>query len=114
MNEKRQAPRIKTDINLLSIYSNLSTDSHISNMSVNGAFIESSWPLPINAELDLHIQLPDDNEILSTDARVVWNHYERTSALDGMGVQFTNINPKQQQKVAAFIEKNCRKDMGNN
>ena len=113
MIEKRQTPRIETDLSLISISSNLSTDSHITNMSVSGAFIESSWPLPINAELDLHMQLPDDPEILSTDARVVWNHYERKSALDGMGIQFTNINPKQQQKVAAFIERNRQSDMGN-
>jgi c-di-GMP-binding flagellar brake protein YcgR len=113
MIEKRQTPRIKTDLRLLSISSNLSTDSHITNMSVSGAFIASSWPLLINSELDLHIQLPDDPDIMSADARVVWNHYERKSALDGMGVLFTNIHPKQQQKLAAFIEKNRQADMGN-
>jgi hypothetical protein len=106
MIEKRITQRIETDLGLISISSNLSTDSHITNMSVSGAFIESSWPLPINAELDLHIQLPDDLEIMSTDARVVWNHYERNTTLDGMGILFTNINPKQQQKLADFIEQN--------
>ena len=114
MIEKRQTQRIETDLDLISISSDLSTDSHITNMSVSGAFIESSWPLPINSELDLHIQLPDEHEIMSADARVVWNHYERKHDLDGMGILFTNIHPKQQQRLAAFIEKNRQSDMGNN
>jgi len=104
MIEKRQTPRIETDLSLIAISSNLSTDSHITNMSVTGAFIEGSWPLQINAEFDLHILLPDDREVISTDAQVVWNHYERKATLDGMGIRFTNINSKQKQRLAAFIE----------
>lgn len=114
MLENRQTLRIETDLRPISITANLNTDSHITNMSVNGLFIATSKPLPINYELDVHVKLPDYPEIMSADARVVWNNSQGDTALDGMGILFTHIHPKQQQKLAAFIEQNRQSNMGNN
>jgi uncharacterized protein (TIGR02266 family) len=108
MEDKRQAPRIDTNLKFISCSSGLSTDSRITNMSATGAFIETSKPLPDGTELDLHLQLPDEDEIMSIDARVVWIKSNGCSALAGMGIQFTNILPEHQEKLAAFIEQNCQ------
>jgi len=110
MIEKRRAPRIETDLRFISCSSGISTDAHITNMSATGAFIETSEPLPIDAKLDLHLQLPDDSEIMSIDARIVWAKSVCCAASTGMGIQFTNILPKHQKKLAAFIEQNCQKN----
>jgi len=104
MYEHRQAPRIETDLRFISCTSGICTDSRITNMSVGGAFIETSEPLPIDAELDLHLQLPGDSEIMSIDACVVWTKSLYCAASAGMGIQFKKILPKHQQKLAAFIE----------
>lgn len=104
MYENRQAPRIETDLRFISCTSGICTDSRITNMSVGGAFIETSEPLPIDAELDLHLQLPGDSEIMSIDACVVWTKSVCCAASAGMGIQFKKILPKHQQKLAAFIE----------
>ena len=104
MYEKRQAPRIETDLRFISCTSGICTDSRITNMSVGGAFIETSEPLPIDAALDLHLQLPGDSEIMSIDACVVWTKSICHAASAGMGIQFKKILPKHQQKLAAFIE----------
>jgi uncharacterized protein (TIGR02266 family) len=106
MYENRQAPRIETDLRFISCSSGICTDSRITNMSVGGAFIETSQPLPIDAELDLHLQLPGDSEIMSIDACVIWTKSICCAASAGMGIQFKKILPKHQQKLAAFIEKN--------
>lgn len=79
-------------------------------MSTTGAFIETSEPLPINAELDLHLQLPDDSEIMSLDARVIWTKSFCSAAAAGMGIKVTNILPRHQEKLATFIEQNCQPD----
>jgi c-di-GMP-binding flagellar brake protein YcgR len=73
-------------------------------MSTTGAFIETSEPLPADAELDLHLQLPGDSDIISIDARAVWTKSVCFAASAGMGVHFTNILPKHQEKLASFIE----------
>jgi uncharacterized protein (TIGR02266 family) len=112
MKDKRQAPRIDTNLKFISCSSGLSTDSRITNMSDTGAFIETSLPLPDGTELDLHLQLPDDDEIMSIDARVVWIKSNSCSASAGMGIQFTNILPKHQKKLAAFIEQNYQPSNG--
>jgi Tfp pilus assembly protein PilZ len=110
MYEKRQAPRIETDLRFISCSSGICTDSRITNMSVSGAFIETSKPLPIDVELDLHLQLPGDSEIMSIDACVVWTKSVCCAASAGMGIQFKKILPKHQQKLAAFIEQNREAD----
>jgi len=112
MQEKRQTPRIETDLSFISCSSGISTDSRITDMSTTGAFIETSEPLPIDAELDLHLQLPGDSDIMSIDARVVWTKLVCCAASAGMGIQFTNILPKHLEKLAAFIEQN-REPNGN-
>ncbi len=112
MQEKKQAPRIETDLRFISCSSAISTDSRITDISTTGAFIETSEPLPIDAELDLHLQLPDDSDIISIDARAVWTKSVCFAASAGMGVQFTNILPKHHEKLAAFIEQNYQPGSG--
>jgi uncharacterized protein (TIGR02266 family) len=111
MYESRQAPRIETDLRFISCTSGICTDSRITNMSVSGAFIETREPLPIDTELDLHLQLPGDSEIMSIDACVIWTKSICCAASAGMGIQFKKILPKHQQKLAAFIEQSL--DTGN-
>lgn len=110
MQEQRQTPRIETDLRFISCSSSISTDSRITNMSNTGAFIETNKPLPDGTELDLHLQLPDDDEIMSIDARVVWIKSNGCAASAGMGIQFTKILPKHHEKLAAFIEQNYQPD----
>ena len=113
MLEKRQTPRIETNLELLPGSSGTSTDLRITDMSSTGVFIENNDPLPINAELDLNLQLPDNPEIMSANARVVWIKSPDSNASAGMGMQFTNILPKQQKKLNDFIEHNLQLGHGN-
>jgi len=108
MKEKRLTARIETDLNFISCSSAISVNSRITNMSATGTFIKTDWPLPVDAELDLHLQLPDDPEVISVDARVVWSKPFCSASEANMGIQFTNILPKHQKKLNDFIKQNCR------
>ena len=110
MEEKRRTPRIETNLKFISCSSGLSTDARITNLSSSGAFIESSHLLPADAELAIHLQLPDDPEIMGIDALVVWTKSLSSAASAGMGIQFTNITPAHQNKLDAFIEQSLRPD----
>ena len=77
-------------------------------MSSTGVFIESNDPLPINTELDLNLQLPDNPEIISAHARVVWIKSPDSDASAGMGMRFAKILLKQQKKLNDFIEHNLQ------
>ena len=110
MMEKRQTQRIETDLGLIFSSAILGPDSRITNMSTNGAFIENNESLPINTELDLHFQLPDDPDVMSANARVVWNNPQHNTTSNGIGIEFTNILPTQRQKLANFIEHNLQQE----
>jgi Tfp pilus assembly protein PilZ len=110
MGEKRQTLRKETDLRFISCSSDISTDSCIINLSTTGAFIETTHPLPADTKLDLYLQLPDDPEIISIDARAVWTKSVCCAASAGMGIQFTNILSRHQEKLDAFIEQNCQQN----
>ena len=61
--------------------------------------------------MNLNFTLPDEYEIMSADARVVWNKTLDDECPAGIGLQFTNILPKQQEKLTNFIQASIRRDM---
>lgn len=111
MIERRRSPRVNTNLEFLSGPHIMSPDSRITNLSSNGVFIKNDEPLPVNSEINLHIHLPDEHEIMSADARVVWNKTLNGESPAGIGLQFTNILPKQQEKLINFIQESIRQDM---
>jgi uncharacterized protein (TIGR02266 family) len=109
MQTRRTAPRIETDLGFISCSSDISSYSRITNMSTTGTFIRTERPLPVNTELDLHLQLPDDPEVISVDGRVVWSKPVCSADEANMGIQFTNILPKHKKKLSDFIKQNRRR-----
>ena len=104
--DARKATRISTNLKLISRNSGNYIDSHIINMSTTGAFIKTSHLLPVDAEFALNLQLPGDPEIMAIPGRVVWTKSVSNASPAGMGIQFTNIQPHHEKKLAAFIERN--------
>ncbi len=108
--DARKSTRISTNLKLISRNSGNCIDSHLMNMSSGGAFIQTSHLLPIDAEFSLNLQLPGDPEIMAIDGRVVWTKSVSNSSPAGMGIQFTNIQPHHEKKLAAFVEQNRNPD----
>lgn len=106
MQSQRPALRIDTDLWVASPYSDLPPDCRITNLSMSGAFIQTTEPLPIETMVALNFQLPDDHTAITIHARVVWTRSIHSVAPPGMGIQFTGIDPDHQNKLAAFIERN--------
>lgn len=112
MKDKRKAERISSNLKLISRKSGNSVDSHILNMSTEGAFIATSHLLSVDAEFALHMQLPGDSEIMTINARVVWTKAVSSASPAGMGIEFAEMLPEHQRKVAAFIAQNKQLQIG--
>jgi len=108
MEDRRQKNRVATAITIMSSHPGVNTNSRISNLSINGAFILSSKPLPVDTTFTIQLQLPGVAAIMTIDVRVVWTKSVADAAKAGMGIEFTNILPEHQEKLAAFIEKNSQ------
>ena len=113
MKDARRQARISTNLTLISGDSGNCIDSCLMNMSSGGVFIKTNHLLPVDAEFTLKLQLPDDPEIMAIDGRVVWTKSVSNASPAGMGIQFTNMLPNHEKKIAAFVEQNIKQQNTN-
>ncbi|MGE0616555.1 MAG: response regulator [Bacteriovoracia bacterium] len=91
-NEKRKFRRIKTRI---PIRLGNGKEATISNLSVGGAFVETTEDLGSVNET-LHTQIPDLGG-LNTMSTVVWK------GNNGLGLRFNQLEPEELSKIGKFI-----------
>jgi uncharacterized protein (TIGR02266 family) len=106
--ERRTMPRIETSLEIAFKNAGIFLCSYILNLSSGGIFIRTEQPLPVDAELEMRIQLPDDPEVMQLGGRVVWTKPQSNAYPAGMGVQFIGMPPVYRQKIHTFIEKSLR------
>ncbi len=104
MEDRRQKTRVKTTLEIMSSHSGIHSSSRITNLSIGGAFITTNNPLPVDETFTIQLQLPGVAAIMTIDARVAWKKSVSAAAKAGMGIEFTNIRPDHQEKLADFIE----------
>jgi hypothetical protein len=98
--ERRRAPRYKiaVAIDIRQERSNAPTHFRTSDISTSGFYIETILPLGVGTELNVAIWL--GAEKLLTDAIVRTCH-----ASVGMGVQFVDMAPQDEKRLAEFLER---------
>jgi len=82
-------------------------DSLTGGIGGGGLFIESGTPLAPGTEVSVEFALPDRPwEKLKAKGKVAWtrNRPERHLLFPGMGVQFTDINEKDQAQLVELVE----------
>lgn len=112
MKEKRQTKRVETALEIMTSHGSIIPGSRISNISITGAFIVTSNPLPVDDTFTIQLQLPGVAAIMTIAVRVVWTKTHSNATHTGMGIEFTNILPEHQKKLAAFIEQNSQQNSG--
>jgi len=110
MDERRHKTRVATTLEIMTSYGSTFCSSRIANISITGAFILTSHPQPVDETFTMQLQLPGVAAIMTIDARVVWTKTSSDAAKAGMGIEFTNIRPDHQEKLAAFIEQNSQQN----
>ena len=103
--ERQTMPLIETSLEIAFRNSGVFMCSYMLNMiSGDGIFIKTEQPLPVDAELELDIHLPDDPEIVHIGGRVVWAKTASHAFPAGMGIQFTGMLPVYKKKIKSFVE----------
>ncbi|WP_020676631.1 response regulator [Geopsychrobacter electrodiphilus] len=77
------------------------------NAGVGGLFLASEAHLSIDTWLSVKMEIPDGHPPLSCRGRVAWvNHpdwMKKPNLPHGMGVEFVDISPEQQQRLATYF-----------
>jgi hypothetical protein len=95
--ERRKAWRAGLVLDVWYEGEGVSGETHISDLSVTGAYIETRTPLPVGATFKLIFALPDGH-VVETEAAVM--HSQRGN---GMGIQFTGLSREQSNHIRQFI-----------
>jgi type IV pilus assembly protein PilZ len=104
--ETRESPRIATNIEIKFREKGSFVRSYMLNVNNGGLFLKTDKPLAIDAEVTMHIRLPDDLEIMTIEGRVVWTNAKSKVFPAGMGIQFTKLLPEHQEKIKAYVDVN--------
>lgn len=81
--------------------------SKLTNISAGGAFIQHPNPEPVGTLIDLTFQLPNDENIIETKAKVVWKYMQGGKALPngtGMGIEFIEISQEDKDRIHGYIQ----------
>jgi uncharacterized protein (TIGR02266 family) len=78
------------------------------NMSTGGVFIESDNILPVDTPLVIKFNLPDNDIIITCNARVAWTnepgHLKKLSFPSGMGIQFLDLSLENLQAIRILLK----------
>jgi uncharacterized protein (TIGR02266 family) len=92
-----RAQRYRVDIPIDCSTQGLFIANRVMNLSRGGLFIQSRHPLPLHAEVELAITLPNGGPRIHATGRVIWNYdVAKASAriVPGSGIKFTDMSPQ--------------------
>ncbi len=104
--KERESPRIGTNIEIMFREKGSFVKSYMLNVNNGGLFLKTDKPLAIDAEVTMHIRLPDDQETMTIEGRVVWTNPKSKVFPAGMGIQFTKLLLEHQEKIKNYVEDN--------
>jgi uncharacterized protein (TIGR02266 family) len=83
------------------------------DISQGGMFINTRTPLPVGTEVKILIQLPTVESPVGLSGRVtrVAQFDNQSSAVPGMGIQFTDIDPSKREQLEALVMR-LQRDLG--
>ena len=94
--DQRSHPRIPCTIITEYQALNRSYKDTIKNISLNGAFIESTNHFPVNLEIDQRFFFPNFEIPIRSHSKIVW------TTTSGFGVQFEILDGENRQRQAVF------------
>lgn len=101
---ERESTRIATNIEIKFREKGSFVRSYMLNVNNGGLFLKTDKPLAIDAEVTMLIQLPDDQETMTIEGRVVWTNPKSKFFPAGMGIQFIKLLPEHQEKIKIYVD----------
>jgi uncharacterized protein (TIGR02266 family) len=107
---RRSSPRATTKIEILFKEPRAFVKAYMLNVSNGGLFVKTENPLPLDTPVILLVKLPEDNDTMEIEGRVVWINSKgrKDSFPKGMGIQFIKMQPEYNQKIDNFVKKHLK------
>ncbi|MFC2075226.1 TIGR02266 family protein [Bdellovibrionota bacterium] len=82
------------------------TSDFSENLSTKGVFLTTEASFEVGTELELHFSLPNSKQIIKAEGRVVWTRSKGETGEQGIGIEFTKLEPASEEIIAQFVERN--------
>lgn len=101
--DRREAPRIDVEIWAEERAGTGVYYHRVTNLSRNGFFIEKKLPFPVEAVVDVRLELPGTGERVTLRGRVVDNYVNPDANFRGAGVSFLEMDADTRRKIDLCI-----------
>jgi len=100
--EKRKNSRTNVQIWAVEKDNNSTSFHLVTNLSIEGFFIEKKFPLPVGSIVNLELEL--DGEKLPLRGKIVNNYENPTTKHSGAGVHFVNMDERVKTKIEEYLK----------
>ena len=101
--ERRRAPRIPFRVGIRYSLGDTEGGGSTENLTVHGFFLNTDALAPLDATVELSLELPDDEKPAKASGRVV-RIARRKDELPGFAVEFEQLEGSVRQRIAALVE----------
>jgi Tfp pilus assembly protein PilZ len=102
--ERERRKNSRSDVQVWAVEKdNNSTSFHLlTNLSIEGFFIEKKLPLPVGSIIDFELEL--DGEKLPLRGKIVNNYENPVTKNSGAGVHFVDMDEKVKTKIEEYLK----------
>ncbi len=105
--DRRHKVRIQVDCTTQDMF----VANRVTNISRGGVFVETRDPLPLDAEIQLTLTLPECQRTIRTVGRVIWNYDIRRGTahvVPGMGIKFMDMSAADRTLLEEYLARLTR------
>ncbi|MBK7973568.1 MAG: PilZ domain-containing protein [Deltaproteobacteria bacterium] len=108
--EKRRHPRVAVSAPVVLGLFEKKIEGLLTDVSVTGAFVETSNPFPVDTKVSMRFQLPGGNVAASVRGRVVrvnvgGRRASRVQVREGMGLEFEDVSAIARAAITGYLER---------
>lgn len=96
--EKRRSPRVSKTLEVSYSSDSTPTPARIDDLSATGMFVDTHHPLSVGQKIDFSFRLTEREGAIRGRGEVVW-----AEPMVGVGVRFTHMTPRDQQRIKFFV-----------
>ena len=101
--ERRRAPRIPLRVGVSYSFADTDGSGSTENLTVHGFFLNTDTLAPLDAAVELTLDLPDDEGPVKANGRVVRIARRRDEPM-GFAVEFEQLEGSVRQRIAVLVE----------
>ena len=101
--ERRRVPRLPLRVDVTCYIAGACLTGTTANLTVHGLALETDTPIPLDAEVEVVLELPDGGEPVEISGRVT-RLAQRKDETPGFAIAFENVDEPARARITAVVD----------